>query len=81
MSERPGPEPEVDAEEVLRKLATSYQPAFGTSDLAEYFDVSRQAMSRHLQRYEENGWIDKRKVGKVLIWWITDEGRKQLSDD
>jgi predicted transcriptional regulator len=80
VSEKPGPDPQVEPEDVLRELAVAYQPVLGTAEIAERVGVSRQAANKHLKRYMENGWVDNRKIGNVLVWWITDDGKKWLSE-
>jgi len=65
-------------------LATiSYRPGIGVSELAELEQMTRPAMSEHIRRLEETGWIrradlgadtDKRRVELA----ITEEGCKAL---
>ncbi|WP_436934979.1 winged helix-turn-helix transcriptional regulator [Halovenus marina] len=78
MADRPGPDPTVDPEEILRIIKLAYPPALGTADIADEIGISNQATARHLKRLQEDGHVDSRKVGQVRIWWITDEGERKI---
>lgn len=78
---RPGPDPSVDDEEIVRTLVVAYKPVLGTSEIAEEIGLSRQATTRHLKRLEEEGMLVSDKVGPVTIWWPTDEGKRLLQKD
>lgn len=80
MSGKPGPDPTVSDEEILRAIILAYPPALGTSDIAEEIGISRQATDRHLGRLEEEGLLESKKVGPSTIWWTTDDGRAHLSE-
>jgi DNA-binding transcriptional ArsR family regulator len=41
-------------------------------------DLSQPAATKHLERLQKNKLVDSEKVGQARIWWITDEGRRQL---
>lgn len=59
-------------------------PGVGVSELAEHEQISKAAMSAHVKRLEEAGWIardeesveDRRRVGLV----VTKAGKKALED-
>lgn len=80
MSGKPGPDPTVSDDEILRTVVLAYSPALGTSDVAEKVGISRQAMDRHLSRLESGGLLESKKVGPATIWWITDDGRAHLAE-
>jgi DNA-binding MarR family transcriptional regulator len=73
-----GPDPAVTDREFLLAIATAYQPALSTTDIADRVDLSQPATSKHLGRIEDAGLVDSDKVGQARIWWITDAGRRQL---
>lgn len=78
MGDRRGPDPAVTETEFLSAIATAYPPALSTTDIAERVDLSQPATSKHLERLQENNLVDSDKIGQARIWWITDEGRRQL---
>lgn len=78
MGNRRGPDPAVTDEEFLSAIATAYPPALSTTNIADRVDLSQPATSKHLDRLQENNLVDSDKVGQARIWWITDEGRRQL---
>ena len=78
MGDRRGPDPAVTEEEFLLAIATAYPPALSTTDIAGRVDLSQPAATKHLERLQKNKLVDSEKVGQARIWWITDEGRRQL---
>jgi len=77
--EKPGPDPSVNTETILRTLASAYKPALSTSDVADRIGLSQQATSKHMKRLSDDGLVDDDKVGPARIWWITDAGRRYLN--
>lgn len=75
---RPGPDPTVDDDDIIRVIVSAREPALGTHDIADEFDISRQAMERHLRRLVDDGVLKTGKVGGANIWWPTDDGRALL---
>lgn len=67
--------------QVALLVAIKYRPGIGVGELAESERMSAPAMSRHLDRLVDAGWItrtrdehDRRRVGLAL----TEEGRRAL---
>ena len=77
---KPGPNPTVEPEEILRTLKLAYPPALGTSDIAEEIGISNQATQRHLKRLKDEGYVDTRKIGRARMWWITNEGERHIDN-
>jgi predicted ArsR family transcriptional regulator len=77
---RPGPNPSVSEAEIVRAIVAAKPPALGTSDLADEFDISTEAMRRRLHRLNENGILHKATVGGALVWWPTSEGKSLLAE-
>lgn len=46
----------------------------GTQELADRFDISQQAMIRHLNRLHDEGVLHTEKIGRVKVWWPTEKG-------
>jgi len=78
MSDRPGPDPSISDEEIIRVLVAGRPPALGTSDIASELGISRQAVARHLNRLHEHGLLNKEKLSGTNLWWPTAKGRKLL---
>ena len=71
----------VSAEQVSLLVAIKYAPGIGAAELAAHERISRPAMTKHLDRLERDGLVertpspdDRRRVGLAL----TDEGRRVL---
>lgn len=79
MTDRPGPDPTAEPIDILRIIRLAYSPALGTSDIADNIGISQQATQRHLKRLKENGLLNSRKVGRARIWWLTDDGKKEIA--
>jgi predicted ArsR family transcriptional regulator len=75
---RPGPNPSVEDADIIRIIVSARPPALGTSDIADEFEISTEAIRRQLHRLEEEGKLESAKVGGALVWWPTDEGRALL---
>jgi predicted transcriptional regulator len=73
---KPGPDPEVDKEQIIRELILAHPPVLGASDIAERTGISRQAIHRRLRQMQEDGLVNSRKIGRVRVWWPTDQGRE-----
>ncbi|MDQ2074751.1 winged helix-turn-helix domain-containing protein [Haloarcula sp. H-GB4] len=78
--DKPGPEQEVSDEELLRVLALAYKPALGTTEIADCVDLSRQAIDQRMKQLEEIRLVESGKFGSTRAWWLTDDGRRQVSD-
>jgi predicted transcriptional regulator len=80
VSNKPGPDPSISDEEVLRAIRDLYGPAVGTSEVANRLDVVTQTADKYLRRLHEEGLINTRKIGRVRVWWLSDDGEKQLTN-
>jgi DNA-binding MarR family transcriptional regulator len=78
--DRPGPDPTVPDDEFLRILGLCYKPALSTTEIAEKVDLSRQAVTKRLDKLEEYRLVESGKFGSTTAWWLTDDGRRQLSE-
>ena len=62
-------------QEILRLLAHGEMPA---GQIAEHFDVSRPAISQHLQVLREAGLVSERKLGRQRLYEVRPEALEQL---
>ena len=81
MSPTPGPDREATDLRILRAIRDAYAPAVGTSEVAEELDLTRQAVDKHLRRLSEDGRVNTKKIGRVRVWWLSDDGRKWLAEN
>lgn len=81
MPPTPGPERQLDDDEILSYISEAYGPAVGTSDVAGYFEVETQTAKNYLDRLADEGYVNTRKVGRARIWWLTDAGDLRASID
>lgn len=75
----PGPNPQLDDEDVLRAVRDIYGPAVGTSEVADELDVVTRTADKYLRRLADDGLILTRKVGQVRLWWLSPKGRQRIS--
>lgn len=78
MSDRRGPDPDVDDRTFLVEIRLAYKPALGTTEVADRVGLSQQAASKRLERLEEYRLVESDKVGNARIWWLTDDGCRHL---
>ena len=79
MTEAPGPDRELDDDEILKYIHDEYSPAVGTADVAEEFGVTQQSAYNYLTRLQSEGYVESRKVGRANAWWLTDKGKKRIA--
>lgn len=48
-------------------------PAVTSSDVADALDCSTEAARQKLKRLHEQGHVRRRKTGRTVLWWLTDE--------
>lgn len=48
-------------------------PVVTTSDIAEHVGCSRELARQKLKTLYEKGEVDRRKTGRIKVWWLTDE--------
>jgi predicted ArsR family transcriptional regulator len=78
---RPGPDPSVSDEEIIRVIVSARPPALGTTDISDGLGISPQATKRHLDRLVDEGKLDTEKISDVNVWWPTPDGRALLRSD
>ncbi|WP_435101140.1 winged helix-turn-helix domain-containing protein [Halarchaeum sp. P4] len=80
MPPKPGPDREVTDEQILTAIRNAYSPAVGTSDVAERVGAQRQTVDKHLRELAEEGLVETRMIGRVRVWWLSDDGRRYIDD-
>lgn len=71
--------PRVSDEEILQQIQLHPDPVVTARELSEHVDYTPDGVRRRLHDLEERGLVIKRDVGaNAVIWWLSDEGRRQL---
>ena len=63
----------VSLEDVLGVFDAVRGPVITSSDVADQLDCTTEAARQKLQRLYDRGEVDKRKTGRVVVWWHTGE--------
>jgi len=75
---KPGPDRELDEDNILEFINGAYSPAVGSVDVADHFDVTDEGARKYLRRLDDSGFIDSRKIGRSKIWWLTNKGEQRI---
>jgi len=76
----PGRKPTVSDVDILRQFMLNRAPFIHPTELTETFDMSRQGVYNRLEKLDEKGLLDSKKTGGSRNYWITDEGRRCVSE-
>lgn len=68
----------VGADDVLAVFDQVRGPAITSSDVAEALDCTTEAARQKLTRLYDQGQLDKRKTGRIVVWWRADEERPTI---
>jgi len=61
----------VSLEDVIGVFDAVRGPVITSSDVAEELDCTTEAARQKLRRLYDRGEVDKRKTGRVVVWWHT----------
>lgn len=77
-----GPDPEIETVDILRQFVLSTEPAFVPREIAEELDVTTEGARHQMERLVENELLARKKPSsRVVIYWITDEGKQYYADN
>ncbi|MFB6219914.1 MAG: hypothetical protein ABEH90_00625 [Halolamina sp.] len=65
--------PEVTAEGVLGVFEAVEGPTITTTDVANTLGCSRDVARNRLAELHERGLVDRRKSGRIVLWWRIDD--------
>jgi DNA-binding GntR family transcriptional regulator len=72
----------VHDDEILSAMRRHEDPAFATSELAEWFDMSDEGIRNRLNQLESEGQIVKKKPSeKTVLWWHHEDERDPELDE
>jgi len=67
----------VTDDEILAALRECPQPAFVTTEIAEWAGMSTQGMRNRLNALHEAGKLKKKQPSKrVVLWWVPEDENK-----
>lgn len=67
--------------DILREFALEEAPFIHPTELTDTLDMSRQGVYKRLVQLEEEGLLDSKKAADARNWWLTDEGRRYISEN
>jgi Fic family protein len=74
-----GRKPTVSDFEILQFFVNSNDPFLTTAEVADLAGFSTNSgANKRLSELETEGFVESKKVGRGLAWWITDAGRQYL---
>lgn len=77
----PGRKPVVSDDEILRSIALHPDPVVTASEVADAVDMTSQGINKRLTQLSESGLIVRKTVGsRAVIYWLSDAGRKQITE-
>lgn len=65
---------EITEADVLGVFETVDGPTITTTDVVNAVDCSRAVARNRLSALAERGLVERRKSGRVVLWWRVDEG-------
>jgi predicted transcriptional regulator len=71
---------EVSDEDILMKFVTTADPVLVASEVGKSIEMSRQGAFSRLKELENEGLVNSAMKASARVWWITPEGRAQLSE-
>lgn len=70
MSDGPGRKPEFTDDEILAVFRSSSDPVLTTKEVASQFDITHRGVRDRLEKLEEEGKLESKKVGaRAIVWW------------
>lgn len=64
----------ITSDDVLDALQAHDEPVATTTDLASVFDLTTEAVRRHLSTLHDTGRVQRKRTGaSAVVWWPTAE--------
>ncbi len=77
----PGRKPEAATEDVMKAIAMHPEPVVTASDVHEQIGLSKDGARERLKSLAEEGYLGVKRPGSsALVFWMTDKGRRALTD-
>jgi predicted transcriptional regulator len=71
-----GRKPEVEDLKILEAFMINDDPAFTSSEIADYVGLTRQGVDHRLHQMIDGGKIATKKPNRDRIYWITNDGQR-----
>lgn len=68
---------DVTPDDVLDVFDSVTGPAITTADVVAVRDCSREVARNRLNELVERGLVERRKSGRVVLWWRTDDDTEE----
>jgi predicted ArsR family transcriptional regulator len=65
-----GRPPDVTDKEILDVFRQSVDPVLFTGEVAGKLSIGRDGVRKRLQELEQQGFIEKKQRGNVIVWWL-----------
>lgn len=75
-----GPNPSDDDVKILRLIRLREEPFATKSDLVDQMNVGSKQTRNRLDDLVEEGYLNVEKVGTTNVYWLSDEGKRRLSE-
>ena len=70
MSDGPGRPTDISDEEILAVFRSSSDPVLTTKEVASQFDITHRGVRDRLEKLDDQGVIESKKVGaRAKVWW------------
>jgi len=70
---------EVTDDELLAAVRMHKDPAVTSRDIADWVDLTPQAVNKRLPKLVDEGYIQKKEVGAAaVVYWLTDSGEERV---
>jgi predicted ArsR family transcriptional regulator len=77
---KPGPEPSDDNIKLLKLIRLREEPFATKTDLVDDMEVEARQTRNRLDDLVEEGLLKVDMVGTTKVYWLSDEGKRQLAD-
>ena len=71
----------ISDDDILQAIDDHWAPAVGVTDLTDELPVTRQAVYERLQSLHEDGLVEKYKVSRDTVWYLSPAGERYLEKD
>ena len=76
-----GREETISDEEILRVFEDADDPVLSTTDVATEIEFSNSGAGDRLHPLADSGYLERKEVGRTLIWWLTEAGEELIQSD
>lgn len=81
VNKMPGPEPKDRDVELLKYIRMRPEPFATARDIEPKMEVGYKQTRNRMDDLVEGDLLNRKMVGTVKVYWLTDAGLQQLSDD